>query len=80
MPSTAPLTDTERISHLIDDLEKVRTHPIRSLRPVANLLSDAQHAIAAGNMDVAAEFVERALGDVLTEIDWLTIKGNELAS
>jgi hypothetical protein len=60
-----------RISHLIDDHETVRTHPVRTLRDQDELLSNALHAIVNGRTDVALEFVERVRDALAAEVAWL---------
>lgn len=69
MPDT--LTDAERIAHLIDDMETVRTHPIRTIQHVTPLLSGALAALDNGDLDVVREFVERTRDALDKEREWL---------
>lgn len=70
------LTDADRIAHLIDDAETIRTHPIRTLGNIRPLLSDAVHALDNGNLDVVREFLERSRDAVDRELKWLATAGN----
>lgn len=72
------LTDAERNAHLIDDLEKVRTHSIRTIQHVQPLITDALDALAAGHLDVVKEFLERVDSSLAAEAEWLRQCGNVL--
>lgn len=47
-------------AHAIADYETLRTGVARDLARHVALLADGMAALAAGNVDVAAEFMERA--------------------
>lgn len=54
-----------RLSHLLDDTERTRTHAVRTISNTLPLLTDALHALTHGSPDVTAEFIER-VRDALT--------------
>jgi hypothetical protein len=69
-----PLTVNDyavRISHLVDDYEKMRTKSRRELRRANELLSNGLHALRNGSPAVTDEFIERALANISTAIDAL---------
>lgn len=72
------LTDAQRIDHLIDDRETIRTHPIRTIQHVQPLISNALVALAAGDLDVVKEFLERVDSSLVAEDKWLRQCGNVL--
>lgn len=63
--------DAIRISHLIDDLETIRTHPIRTIQGLTPMLSNAIAALDAGDLDVVREFLERTHDALKAEDRWL---------
>ena len=65
------MTDTER-AHMIDDMEQVRTHPIRTINSIDPLLSLALDALTAGDLHVVREFMERTQKALRDERTWLT--------
>jgi hypothetical protein len=69
--ATNPTDHDVRISHLIDDAETTRTHPIRTLKDSVDLLTDALHALRNGSPHVTDEFVERVRDAIDAEIKWL---------
>lgn len=46
------MTDAERLAHLTDDYEKLRTHSIRTINNVDPLLTNALSALEAGDLHV----------------------------
>lgn len=71
-------TDTERIAHLIDDLETVRTHPLRTIQSVGPLVLDALIALKAGDLAVVEEYLERVGHALATEDTWLRQRADVL--
>ncbi len=47
-------------SHLMDDFEKLRTGSLRATTSIDGLLSTALEALAAGDLHIVQEYVERA--------------------
>jgi hypothetical protein len=58
-------------SHLVDDYEVLRTQVLRSLTSQTELLSDGLHALRAGSVGVADEFVDRSLTAIQREVSKL---------
>lgn len=48
-------------SHIIADLDTERARMLRKITEARDLLRDVEHMIAHGNLDVAREYVDRAL-------------------
>lgn len=65
------MTDAEQISLLIDDREKIRTHPIRTINDFNPLLDLALQALDAGDLHVVKEFIERTRDALQAERAWL---------
>lgn len=49
-------------AHQIDTLHTQATRLLRANRQSADLLTDALHALHAGQLDVVAEFLDRTIG------------------
>lgn len=65
-------TDADvQIAHLIDDLETVRTHPIRTIQNVDPLLTLAMAALENGDLEVVREYLDRSRNALTNELRWL---------
>lgn len=67
------LTDRERLAHVIDDAERMRTFAVRGVMADIDLLVDARHALTHGSPEVTAEFIERVLSSQRTLLATLSV-------
>lgn len=76
----ATLTETQQKgavdrSHLADDFETLRGEVLRKLSGQTELLSDGLHALRAGHIEIADEYVDRALRAITAEVARLRDNG-----
>lgn len=63
-------------AHHIDDMEKLRVHPLKAFQNIDLLLDDALAAIGNGHYSTAHEFIERARDAGKKELEWLRSQRN----
>jgi hypothetical protein len=58
------MSDHDNLIHKIHDLDLQRGKALRTIKPIAPMLTDAIHALDHGNLAVVREFMDRAISEL----------------